>query len=363
MRQTKRLRKLSADREYNESRQWVVHDDEVRHRREKHRREMKMDGKRDEEDGGAKPAKSLEDELGLDNLTERVGTQQRLLGRLRQLFAEGQYRDMDLEPPPEDAWYLTFTILLFISYIIYIYYIYTYYFCWLHAFIYSLFIWCRYNTWLYREFVWKRPRWLAVLLPIVVVWVSWTTAMTALDEFHLFEDKYFMTITMLFGTWPTFTSFTSLPPLLPLFDPRTHHTASMVAGATSEGATAVAFPVMTLFFKIKPSVARGAQPAQLVYTHMTHTTHTAHTPWAALGLTCSSGLCRHVADDAERGHELRGVHNFVSKDPDRAQRPPLLVVRRRVWRGRRPPVGRAQPASLRVQTHICQVRTRACHLH
>jgi hypothetical protein len=57
----------------------------------------------------------------------------------------------------------------------------------------------RYNTWFYREFVWKRPRWLAVLLPIVVVWVSWTTAMTALDEFHLFEDKYFMTITMLFG--------------------------------------------------------------------------------------------------------------------------------------------------------------------
>ncbi|ELR17430.1 amine oxidase family protein [Acanthamoeba castellanii str. Neff] len=151
-----------------------------------------MDGKRDVEDGGAKPAaKSLEDELGLDSLTERVGTQQRLLGRLRQLFAEGQYRDMDLEPPPEDAWY---------------------------------------NTWLYREFVWKRPRWLAVLLPIVVVWVSWTTAMTALDEFHLFEDKYFMTITMLF--------------------------ASMVAGATSEGASAVAFPVMTLFFKIKPSVAR-----------------------------------------------------------------------------------------------------------
>lgn len=83
---------------------------------------MKMDGKRDEEDGGAKPAKSLEDELGLDNLTERVGTQQRLLGRLRQLFAEGQYRDMDLEPPPEDAWYLT------------IYYFNFYFLCYLYLY-------------------------------------------------------------------------------------------------------------------------------------------------------------------------------------------------------------------------------------
>lgn len=69
----------------------------------------------------------------------------------------------------------------------------------------------RYNTWLYREFVWKRPRWLAVLLPIVVVWVSWTTAMTALDEFHLFEDKYFMTITMLFGAWPPSTVLVVAP--------------------------------------------------------------------------------------------------------------------------------------------------------
>jgi hypothetical protein len=66
--------------------------------------------------------------------------------------------------------------------------------------------------------VWKRPRWLAVLLPIVVVWVSWTTAMTALDEFHLFEDKYFMTITMLFGAWPTHHLLPSRA-LLPLTHP------------------------------------------------------------------------------------------------------------------------------------------------
>jgi hypothetical protein len=60
---------------------------------------------RDEKDmENAKP-QSLEDELGIDRLTERVGMQQRMLGHLRKLFAEGQYRDMDLEPPPEDAWY------------------------------------------------------------------------------------------------------------------------------------------------------------------------------------------------------------------------------------------------------------------
>jgi hypothetical protein len=50
------------------------------------------------------------------------------------------------------------------------------------------------------------------------------------NYFAIFPTHYIMTITMIFG--------------------------SMVAGATSEGGGAVAFPVMTLALKIEPSVAR-----------------------------------------------------------------------------------------------------------
>lgn len=50
------------------------------------------------------------------------------------------------------------------------------------------------------------------------------------DLFGLFIDNWFMTVTMLM--------------------------ASFIAGATSEGGAAIAFPVMTLFFKIQPSVSR-----------------------------------------------------------------------------------------------------------
>ncbi|RME01253.1 MAG: sulfite exporter TauE/SafE family protein, partial [Calditrichaeota bacterium] len=47
---------------------------------------------------------------------------------------------------------------------------------------------------------------------------------------HLFKTEWFMSVTMIFG--------------------------SFIAGATSEGGGAVAFPVMTLLFKIKPHIAR-----------------------------------------------------------------------------------------------------------
>lgn len=50
------------------------------------------------------------------------------------------------------------------------------------------------------------------------------------ELFYLFSEKWYLTITMIFG--------------------------SFIAGATSEGGGAVAFPVMTLIFKITPQVAR-----------------------------------------------------------------------------------------------------------
>ena len=59
--------------------------------------------------------------------------------------------------------------------------------------------------------------------------LRWTLAIKN-NYFALFEDRYKMSITMIFG--------------------------SMIGGATSEGGGAVAFPVMTLALSIDPGVAR-----------------------------------------------------------------------------------------------------------
>lgn len=71
---------------------------------------------------------------------------------------------------------------------------------------------------------------LRILLPAAVVWVLWLTGMITGDRWHLFGEAWHMSLTMVFG--------------------------SFIAGATSEGGGAVAFPVMTLLFKIPPPVAR-----------------------------------------------------------------------------------------------------------
>jgi len=63
-----------------------------------------------------------------------------------------------------------------------------------------------------------------------VVWVLWVILMATGNHWGLFEDNWFMTATMCVG--------------------------SFIAGATSEGGGAVAFPVMTLIFGIEPAVAR-----------------------------------------------------------------------------------------------------------
>lgn len=68
------------------------------------------------------------------------------------------------------------------------------------------------------------------IVVIAMVWGTWLFAMIETQQFDLFVEKGFMTITMLFG--------------------------SFMAGATSEGGGAIAFPVMTLLFDIQPHVAR-----------------------------------------------------------------------------------------------------------
>eukprot|EP00811_Abedinium_folium_P032700 NODE_5724_length_1740_cov_9.951023.p1 GENE.NODE_5724_length_1740_cov_9.951023~~NODE_5724_length_1740_cov_9.951023.p1 ORF type:complete len:469 (-),score=167.43 NODE_5724_length_1740_cov_9.951023:279-1685(-) len=90
---------------------------------------------------------------------------------------------------------------------------------------------------------------ISIVVPVIVVWLFWWPFMAAGGyqpgsdgtSFHLFTDtedtgsaegnpRWHMAITMVFG--------------------------SMIAGSTSEGGAAVAFPVMTLAMGIKPRVAR-----------------------------------------------------------------------------------------------------------
>ncbi len=76
----------------------------------------------------------------------------------------------------------------------------------------------------------RRSAWISVGLTAVVVWGAWIGAMTIGDRWVLFVKGWFMSVTMVFG--------------------------SFIAGATSEGGGAVAFPVMTLLFNINPATAR-----------------------------------------------------------------------------------------------------------
>lgn len=68
-------------------------------------------------------------------------------------------------------------------------------------------------------------------LPVLGVYLTWATYMFLHDSWRLFYHYFYMSITMVFG--------------------------SFVAGASSEGGGAVAFPVMTLLFKIHPAEARN----------------------------------------------------------------------------------------------------------
>lgn len=81
-----------------------------------------------------------------------------------------------------------------------------------------------------RRSFWGRNLKVSSLLLPLFVWTVWSLQMLAHQRWHLFADHWFMSVTMAVG--------------------------SFVAGATSEGGGAVAFPVMTLLFEIEPAVAR-----------------------------------------------------------------------------------------------------------
>ena len=68
-------------------------------------------------------------------------------------------------------------------------------------------------------------------LPVALVYLVWGSYMAATDSWALFLRDWYMTVTMIFG--------------------------SFIAGASSEGGGAIAYPVMTLGFQIAPDVARN----------------------------------------------------------------------------------------------------------
>lgn len=76
----------------------------------------------------------------------------------------------------------------------------------------------------------KYQRWW-IALPVVIVMGVWFFYMSHNQTWGLFSNYWFMSLTMVFG--------------------------SIIAGASAEGGGAVAFPVMTLIFEIKPEVARN----------------------------------------------------------------------------------------------------------
>lgn len=78
----------------------------------------------------------------------------------------------------------------------------------------------------------KKPKnQLYYLIPHFIVLILWIIYMNYTNKWFLLSDNWFMSVTMLFG--------------------------SFIAGATPEGGGAVAFPIMTLIFDIKPHTARN----------------------------------------------------------------------------------------------------------
>lgn len=76
-----------------------------------------------------------------------------------------------------------------------------------------------------------KPKLYLFLILAVSMVIGWAIFMHINQNWSLFADNWFMTVVMIFG--------------------------SFIAGASSEGGGAIAYPVMTLFFSIGPDVARN----------------------------------------------------------------------------------------------------------
>lgn len=77
-----------------------------------------------------------------------------------------------------------------------------------------------------------RTKALQIFIPIALfILILWGVYMQITSSWYLFVENWFMTVTMILG--------------------------SFIAGASSEGGGAIAYPAMTLLFKIEPDVARN----------------------------------------------------------------------------------------------------------
>ena len=76
----------------------------------------------------------------------------------------------------------------------------------------------------------RHRKYIAVLLPFTFFQICWWSLAIRYNLFSLFPTRYELAITMIFGAF--------------------------IAGSTSEGGGAVAFPVMTLLLHIIPEVSR-----------------------------------------------------------------------------------------------------------
>ncbi|CAD5228689.1 unnamed protein product [Bursaphelenchus xylophilus] len=138
----------------------------------------------------------------------------------------------------------------------------------------------------YRKF-------LALFLPFLFFQVCWWTIALKHDLLPLFWTRYEMSVTMIFG--------------------------SFLAGATSEGGGAVAFPVMTLLLKIPPKIARdfslmiqscGMSACSFTILFMKIKLEWHSIIFCSLGATLSVILSLEFLDDAVDNQEKKMI--FVS---------------------------------------------------
>lgn len=57
------------------------------------------------------------------------------------------------------------------------------------------------RTRFYSHFVHKRPWYIATLLPLLLVWAVWFPCIGGLNQWHLYTDRYFLVVAMLFASW------------------------------------------------------------------------------------------------------------------------------------------------------------------
>ncbi|XP_057309740.1 uncharacterized protein LOC130647788 [Hydractinia symbiolongicarpus] len=118
----------------------------------------------------------------------------------------------------------------------------------------------------HKKFFVKYRRIIGMVIPAFVFHLLWWAYFIKFNTWYLFEEHYGISIMMIFG--------------------------SMIAGMTSEGGGSVAFPVMTLAFKISPVVARDfsllIQSCGMTAAAFTIIWMKVHLEWRSL-LYCSIG--------------------------------------------------------------------------